>query len=161
MPYYFLGVLIFINEDWIKKYIKGQKQIIICCISIILMDFNNLFSGAFESSVMEYIVAIGSCLCIVICIYGDLLNKLLGCFLLVRLGDISYEFYLFHFIVLLVMRSIIPQIDNWAVSIIGAFIISSFIAYILHRINVSYIIHECMDFGKKYKNRLKMHRVKG
>lgn len=134
LPYYFLGVLVFINEDWIKKHIRGKKQIIICCISIVLMDFNNIFPGALDGSVMEYIAAIGSCLCIIICMYGDLLDKLLGCSLLVRLGNISYEFYLFHFIVLLVMRSIIPQIGNWAVSIIGALIISSFLACILHKI---------------------------
>ncbi|MCI8773052.1 MAG: acyltransferase [Lachnospiraceae bacterium] len=140
LPYYFFGVLIFVNEAWIKKYIKGKKQIMICCISIFLMDLNNIFPGALGGSVMEYIAVIGSCLCIVICIHGDFLDKLLRCPVFVRLGDVSYEFYLFHFIVLLVMRSFIPQIDNWVISIIGAFVISCFIAYILYRINVPYII---------------------
>lgn len=134
LPYYFLGVLVFINDDWIKKHIKGKKQIIICCISIVLMDFNNIFPGVLDGSVMEYIAAIGSSLCIVICMYSDLLDKLLGCSLLVRLGNISYEFYLFHFIVLLVMRSIIPSIGNWAISIIFVFIICCFLANVLHKI---------------------------
>ncbi len=139
LPYYFLGVLIFVNEAWIKKCIKGKKQIMICCIGIFLMDSNNIFPGVLGGAVMEYIAAIGSCLCIVVCLYGDLFDKILGRSFLVQLGNLSYEIYLFHFIVLLVMRSFIPQINNWAVSIIGAFIISCFIAYLLHRIHVPYI----------------------
>mgnify|MGYP006990125541 CR=1 FL=1 len=34
--------------------------------------------GALGGSVMEYIAVIGSCLCIVICIHGDFLDKLLN-----------------------------------------------------------------------------------
>lgn len=105
------------------------------------MNIENTLSVNVNNVVLDYVRAIGCGCIIIVCLYGNLLNKMSKLHCLVELGNISYEFYLFHFIVLLGMRSLIQFIDSWFISIFLCFTISCVVGYIIHKyINCEKII---------------------
>lgn len=131
-PEFCLGMLICINEEWFKKYIIEREKILLP-VGIFLMDINNIFHLEINSFLIEYIMCIGSTMLIIICLYGNLLNKILGYSWLVSIGEISYEIYLFHFIMFLAMRGIMGYINNWIINISIVFILTLLVGYIVHK----------------------------
>lgn len=134
LPTFCIGVLIYKNENLILKYINNKwKNVLLLVGGIILMNIENTFALDINEVLLDYIRAIGCSCIIILCLYSNLLNKISRSSYLVNLGNISYEFYLFHFIVLLLMRSIIPCINNWFLSIFLCFILSHLAGYIAHK----------------------------
>lgn len=150
LPQFCTGSLIYLCENWILKYYKNQfgVSIFLSIFGMLLMNIENTNALKVSDVILDYIRAIGCGCIIIVCLYGNLLNKISKFHCLVELGNISYEFYIFHFIVLLGMRSVIPYIGNWVLSILLCFTMSCMVGYIIHK----YI--NCRKICENYRNRI-------
>ena len=96
-----------------NSMIKSTLVIIIGCV---LLNINNMIPSPYL--IYRFIQAIGACIIIFVCYTRDI--PFLNNKLMVSLGNISFEFYLVHFVVLLYLR---PYVNNiFLLSFIGIII---------------------------------------
>lgn len=136
-PIFCLGALILVNNSLVIRCV-AKSQWVILVLSIFLMNIGNEVFFNEYNSITQYLSAIGCALCIIICLEGKLFDRVFRMPWLVHIGDISYEIYLLHFIVLLAMRGIMCEINNWLWNIVLGFLISYLMALIVHN------IHQCL-----------------
>lgn len=147
LPQFCIGVFIFLGGEQILKCANKQfaVSLILSIVGVLLMNIENMFVLGVDDAILEYIRTIGCGCVITVCLYGTLLNKLSKINVLVRLGNISYEFYLFHFIVLLGMRSVIPYIGSWLGSIVLCFMMSYIMGYIMNKLSNGILVRKLKE----------------
>ncbi|MDU7947255.1 MAG: acyltransferase [Clostridium sp.] len=144
-----IGMIIKKEEDKITKvfYEKNiYNKIFLVFISILLLGFQYNFhyiASKMNTNNIMFIVSIGGSI-LMLLILSLLKNGIKISFLnnvfMVGLGNISYSFYLWHFIVLLSIRPLYKFINNYFIYIALAFFITLFLSFITEKINYFCII---------------------
>lgn len=128
-----LSVKMMNTFDKIRTVFKLYKFFLLA-IGIVLLDIENILVIN-DSEIVSYIIMLGAIL-IVDVFYVNM--NFLDSKILVKLGSISYEFYLIHFVVLLSLKGYC--VDPYAYVLV-CFIIS---------IGLSYLLKHMCNWGLKY-----------
>ena len=98
--------------------IPAFLEIVLVLISVVLLDLKHIGSSL-NTRTIDYLIGLGSCLLLLCCYYGGLTKKALTKKALTVVGNISYEFYLVHFLVLLVLRKLYNGKNTWQILMIS------------------------------------------
>ena len=104
---------------------KTKVQYLLFCLSLFLLNIRNEFNGI-ENFYYTLSQSFGASCIVTICYYRNsyIKNRILD-----WLGDISYPFYLVHFVLLLALK---PFVDDIVMLFIMSLLLSLTMAHILH-----------------------------
>ncbi|WP_026669526.1 acyltransferase family protein [Butyrivibrio sp. AE3006] len=113
------------SENQMSKVV----EVCLIVVSILMLDVKYIFEIENEM-VNDYIMAVGAGIVVVLLYKGNYIKRCFSNAFLVWMGNCSYEFYLFHFLILLVFRCLAQSFDGKVILLI-TFIMSAFLANIV------------------------------
>ncbi len=136
IPVALTGAASYVIIDWLNERelqtIPPVLDLILLILSIFMLDIKHI-AGVENGRISDYIMAVGTGILIILCYKGRIIKHLLSNRLLVMLGNISYEIYLVHFLVLLGVRSLAK--NHNVTFLLFAFVLSIIFAWMLKSFN--------------------------
>lgn len=102
LPIYFIGSFFrWLNEKYVYRW-RTEYFWLFCIFGVVLLDINNIVEC--ENNITYRIVQAFGAAFIVVGLYNIVFKQNMLCKLFEKMGNVSYEFFLLHFVVLLSFR---------------------------------------------------------
>ncbi|WP_409422296.1 acyltransferase family protein [Pseudaeromonas sp. ZJS20] len=136
---FLIGSTLYVRKDKIISTIVAMSsfiKVLLLSVGVFLYGYAKvsemLIKGNFSHKVTEYVLTIGSCLIIVVCLGSLRLKTIMENKIFIFLGKISYSVYLLHFIIMISLLHIYGNVLNVYIIYIVSFLLSLISAYLFN-----------------------------